>query len=162
MGRGPEGSLRHRCPPARPGRTGRSPRAPLLVSAILRGVGRAPSSGPAEAWFVDAVHAADGPDTDLTPGLAKGATASSAALGIGVIAGGVLPVVVGDLGGVAALALPVLLGAVFEVVLLVVVVLGLPELPHPRLTVRAVVGGVPATVRTGLRLGLATRSSPGS
>jgi hypothetical protein len=128
--------------------------APLLVSAILRGVGRALSSGPAEAWFVDAVHAADGPDTDLTPGLAKGATASSAALGIGVIAGGVLPVVVGDLGGVAALALPVLLGAVFEVVLLVVVVLGLPEPPHPRLTVRAVVGGVPATIRTGLRLGL--------
>jgi hypothetical protein len=127
---------------------------PLVLSAVLRGVGRALSSGPAEAWFVDAAHAADGPDADLTPGLAKGATASSAALAIGVIAGGGLPVLVGDLGGIVALALPVLLGAAFEVVLLVVVLLGLPEPPHPRLTVRAVAAGVPGTIRAGLRLGL--------
>jgi MFS family permease len=121
---------------------------PLLVSALLRGVGRALSTGPAEAWFVDAVHAAEGPDADLTPGLARGATAGSAALAIGTVVGGVLPILTGEL------ALPVLVGAAFEAVLLVVVLRGMTEVPRPRTTARAVLAGVPATIRTGLRLGL--------
>ncbi|MFC7763158.1 MFS transporter [Catellatospora bangladeshensis] len=40
---------------------------PLAASAMLRGVARALSSGPAEAWYVDAVHAAAGRDADLAP-----------------------------------------------------------------------------------------------
>ncbi|MEV4417693.1 MFS transporter [Catellatospora sp. NPDC049609] len=63
----------------------------LAVSAALRGAARALSSGPAEAWYVDAVHAAAGRDADLGPGLARGAMAASAALAVGVLAGGVIP-----------------------------------------------------------------------
>lgn len=63
----------------------------LVVSAVLRGVARALSSGPAEAWYVDAVHAAEGRDADLGPGLARGGMAASAALGLGVLAGGAIP-----------------------------------------------------------------------
>lgn len=63
----------------------------LVASAVLRGVARALSSGPAEAWYVDAVHAAEGRDADLGPGLARGGMAASAALGLGVLAGGVIP-----------------------------------------------------------------------
>ncbi|GIF99129.1 hypothetical protein Cci01nite_42230 [Catellatospora citrea] len=131
----------------------------LVASAVLRGVARALSSGPAEAWYVDAVHAAQGRDADLGPGLARGGMAASAALGIGVLAGGVIPFLwpgtpspgsAADLFG--GLAVPVLLAAVFELILLLVVVFAMPEARGPRPGFGAVLRGVPATVATGLRL----------
>ncbi|WP_196279274.1 MFS transporter [Catellatospora vulcania] len=153
----------------------------LVVSAVLRGVARALSSGPAEAWYVDAVHAAEGRDADLGPGLARGGMAASAALGLGVLAGGVIPflwpsgaadgsaaanpaetVAAGSAGlsapgavgsgALAGLAVPVLLAAAFELVLLLVVVFAMPEARGPRPGFGAVLRGVPATVATGLRL----------
>lgn len=144
----------------------------LVASAVLRGVARALSSGPAEAWYVDAVHAAEGRDADLGPGLARGGMAASAALGLGVLTGGVIPFLwpngapdatagsaagltvsgaTGD-GGLAGLAVPVLLAAAFELVLLLVVVFAMVEARGPRPALGAVLRGVPATVATGLRL----------
>ncbi|GAA1371810.1 MFS transporter [Catellatospora chokoriensis] len=124
----------------------------LVASAVLRGVARALSSGPAEAWYVDAVHAAQGRDADLGPGLARGGMAASAALGIGVLAGGVIPFLWPDTPSAGGLAVPVLLAAVFELVLLLVVVFAMPESRGPRPGFGAVLRGVPATVATGLRL----------
>lgn len=143
----------------------------LVASAVLRGVARALSSGPAEAWYVDAVHASEGPDADLGPGLARGAVAASVALAVGVLAGGVIPFA-GDPtgsaasgagagpggafgwpgGGVPALAVPVLLAAAVELVLLAVSALAMPESRGPRPTLGAVLRGVPATVAAGVRL----------
>ncbi|MEU8002427.1 MFS transporter [Catellatospora sp. NPDC049111] len=139
----------------------------LVVSAVLRGVARALSSGPAEAWYVDAVHAVEGRGADLGPGLARGGMAASAALGLGVLGGGLIPFLwpgtasdgsaTGLLGGwpagaLTGLAVPVLLAAVCELVLLLVVLLAMTEVRGPRPGFAAVLRGVPATVATGLRL----------
>ncbi|WP_203717413.1 MFS transporter, partial [Asanoa siamensis] len=60
----------------------------FVASAVLRGAARALSSGPDQAWFVDTMHAADGPDAPLTRGLARGEAAASVGLGLGTLAGG--------------------------------------------------------------------------
>ena len=123
----------------------------FLASAVLRGLARALSTGPLEAWYVDTVHAELGRETDLTAGLARGEVAASAALGAGTLAGGLLPLVLGDTGPLPALAVPVLLAAGVEV-LRAVLTTRLPEPPHPRPAVGAVLRGVPATVAAGLRV----------
>ncbi len=131
----------------------------------LMGLARALSSGPAEAWYVDTVQAHAGPDADLRTGLARGSSATSAALALGTLLGGGLPWVLGLAPGlgewladatgglVIPLSVPALLGALVEIVFVLYVVSSLPEPPRPRTTVRQVVGGVPAAVAAGLRLG---------
>jgi MFS family permease len=123
----------------------------FVASAVLRGVARALSTGPLEAWYVDTVHAEQGRDADLTTGLAHGEVAGSLALAAGTLVGGLLPLVSGDVGPLPALAVPVLLAAAVEVVRALLTV-RLPEPPHPRTTARAVLRGVPATVAAGLRV----------
>jgi MFS family permease len=128
----------------------------LLVSAGLRGLARALSSGPLEAWFVDTVHAgqpsAAREPLDLTSGLARGEVAASVALAVGTIAGGVLPLVVsGAELPVPALAIPVLLAAVVEVVRLAVT-LWLPDEPRTAEPLRKTLLAVPVTIGTGVRL----------
>ncbi|ETK31967.1 MFS transporter, partial [Microbispora sp. ATCC PTA-5024] len=73
----------------------------FLVSSLLKGVARALSSGPAQAWYVDRLHDAEGPSADLKPGLAAGGAAGSAALAIGTVIGGLLPLAVPGAGLVA-------------------------------------------------------------
>jgi len=68
----------------------------LLASVLLLAVGRALASGPLEAWFVDAARAID-EHADITPGLARGGFAESAALALGAIGGGILPVLASGL-----------------------------------------------------------------
>ncbi|HOU42122.1 MAG TPA: MFS transporter [Promineifilum sp.] len=62
----------------------------LLLAMILYGVSRALSSGALDAWFVDALQAADA-NVDLQPALAGAETVGLLALGLGTMAGGVLP-----------------------------------------------------------------------
>ncbi|MEU5371992.1 MFS transporter [Streptomyces sp. NPDC005951] len=131
----------------------------------LMGLARALSSGPAEAWYVDTVHAHAGPDADLRTGLARGSSATSAALALGTVLGGGLPCLLGlapglgewlagTAGGlVIPLSVPALLGAVVEGVFVLYVLSALPEPPRPRTTLRRVVGGVPVAIAAGLRLG---------
>ncbi|MBB5871846.1 MFS family permease [Allocatelliglobosispora scoriae] len=126
----------------------------FAVSSVLRGIARALGSGPAEAWFVDTVHASAGPDADLGHGLARGEAAGSAALAVGTIAGGVIPLLI---GGGQALAVPVLIAAGVEVVRLIVTAVGLPEPRRARLTAASVLQGIPGTVAAGLRLALRDR-----
>jgi MFS family permease len=126
----------------------------FAASAVLRAVARALSSGPAQAWYVDTVHAADGTDVDLTPGIARGEAASGIALAAGTLAGGLIPLATGAVGGLPALAVPVLIAAAVEIARLTVTAFGLPEPPHPRPSLRTVLAGVPATIATGVRLGV--------
>ncbi|GIF66415.1 hypothetical protein Ais01nite_44500 [Asanoa ishikariensis] len=126
----------------------------FAASAVLRGIARALSSGPDEAWFVDTMHAAEGPDASLTRGLARGEASSSVGLGIGTLVGGALPLAVGAVFWLPALAVPVAIAALVELLRLLVTVFGMPEPPRPRTSFGAVLRGVPATVAAGLRLGL--------
>ncbi|NEC87912.1 MFS transporter [Streptomyces sp. SID12501] len=137
----------------------------LGLGMALMGTGRALSSGPAEAWYVDTVHAHSGPGAELRTGLARGSAATSAALASGTLLGGALPWLLGlgpDLGTrlshatsglVLPLSVPLLLGAAVEVAFVLYVLTALPEPPRPAATLRDVLRGIPVTVAGGLRLG---------
>ncbi|WP_327089698.1 MFS transporter [Nonomuraea sp. NBC_01738] len=126
----------------------------FLAAAVLKGVARALSSGPAEAWYVDTLHAAEGPHADIRPGLARGSAMGSIALGAGMLAGGFLPLAV-PAEVIFPLAVPPLLASVAAAALLVVVLFALPEPSHGRRSLGVVLREVPATVVAGLRLALA-------
>lgn len=137
----------------------------LTAGMVLMGAARALASGTAEAWYVDTVQACSGPDTELRTGLARGGTATSAALAAGILLGGALPWLLGlgpDLGArlseatsgtVVPLSVPLLLGAALRIVFVAYVLAALREPPRPPATLRSVLRGVPATVLDGLRLG---------
>ncbi|WP_432005996.1 MFS transporter [Streptomyces parvus] len=135
----------------------------FILGMALMGSARALSSGPAEAWYVDAVHAAAGPDADVRTGLARGSSAVSVALALGTLLGGALPWLIGlgpgawltdvTSGLVLPLSVPALLGAAVEVVFVLHVLRALLEPPRPKATLRTVLGGVPAAIADGLRLG---------
>ncbi|WP_425829964.1 MFS transporter [Streptomyces fractus] len=136
---------------------------PVALGSVLLGAGRALSTGPAEAWYVDTVQAVEGPGADLRTGLARGSAASSAALAAGTLIGGALPWLLGlgpdpgawlagaTSGYVVPLAVPMLLGVMVEVGFVAYVLLALPEPPHDPATLSGVLRGIPATVRDGLR-----------
>lgn len=123
----------------------------FALSSFLRGVARALGSGPAEAWYVDTVHAQSGPDAPISAGLARGQVAGSAALAIGTLAGGLIPL---GLQGVVAvpLAIPIFIAAATEAVRLVIIVVAMPEPNHQRQTIRMVLRSVPVNVVDGLRM----------
>ncbi|MEU0190348.1 MFS transporter [Streptomyces afghaniensis] len=137
----------------------------LTAGMVLMGVGRALASGTAEAWYVDTVQERSGPDAELRTGLARGGSATSAALAAGILLGGALPWLLGlgpDLGGrlseatsgaVLPLSVPILLAAAVRVVFVCYVLAVLREPPRPPATLRSVLRGVPVTVLDGLRLG---------
>ncbi|MGN9795492.1 MFS transporter [Streptomyces sp. OZ13] len=138
----------------------------LAVAMFLMGSGRALSSGPAEAWYVDTVQAHSGAGAELRTGLSRGNTASAAALAAGTLLGGALPLLLGlgpdpgarlagATGGlVLPLSVPGLLGAAVGVGFVAYVLTALPEPPRPPATLRGVLRGVPATMLGGLRLGV--------
>ncbi|MGW1293730.1 MFS transporter [Streptomyces sp. NPDC002533] len=135
----------------------------FILGMALMGSARALSSGPAEAWYVDTVHAAAGPDADVRTGLARGSSAVSVALALGTLLGGALPWLIGlgpgawltdvTSGLVLPLSVPALLGAAVEVLFVLHVLRALPEPPRPKATLRTILGGVPAAIADGLRLG---------
>ncbi|GAA4233120.1 hypothetical protein GCM10023075_48620 [Streptosporangium album] len=77
----------------------------FVAVMVLYGTARALSSGPAQAWHVDALHALEGPDADLKPGLSRGGAAGSVSLCVGMLAG----TAVAWTAGAVALLLTVLL-----------------------------------------------------
>jgi hypothetical protein len=137
----------------------------LTAGMVLMGVGRALASGTAEAWYVDTVQERSGPDAELRTGLARGGSATSAALAAGILLGGALPWLLGlgpDLGGrlseatsgaVLPLSVPILLAAAVRAVFVCYVLAVLREPPRTPATLRSVLRGVPVTVLDGLRLG---------
>ncbi|WP_338674245.1 MFS transporter [Streptomyces sp. SCSIO 30461] len=141
----------------------------LTLAMLLLGAGRALSSGPAEAWYVDTVQAHSGWDAELRTGLARAGTASATALAAGTLIGGALPWLLGlgpdpgawlaeaTSGVVLPLSAPGLLGGAVVIAFMGFVLTRLPEPPRPPATLRGVVAGVPATVIGGLRLGARDR-----
>ncbi|MEU6210832.1 MFS transporter [Streptomyces sp. NPDC047023] len=137
----------------------------LGLGMALMGAGRALSSGPAEAWYVDTVQAHSGPDAELRTGLARGGSATSAALAAGTLLGGALPWLLGlgpglgarlsdaTSGAVLPLSVPILLGAVVEIAFVLYVLTALREPPRPAAGLPDVLRGIPGTVVGGLRLG---------
>ncbi|SFP59288.1 Major Facilitator Superfamily protein [Geodermatophilus dictyosporus] len=116
--------------------------AAFALAEALRAVGRALSSGPLEAWYVDAVRAAD-PDADVAPGLSRAGAADGAGLCLGAVLGGLLPLLA-DGSGDAVLVLPILLAAALSVVSVVAVALLVVPL-------RSRQGSGTAALRDGLR-----------
>ncbi|GAA3009346.1 hypothetical protein GCM10020229_21250 [Kitasatospora albolonga] len=138
---------------------------PLAAGMVLMGAARALFSGSVEAWYVDTVRAADGPDAELRTGLARGTTATSAALALGTLLGGAIPWALGlgpdpgaaliraTGGQLLPLSVPPLTGCPVALAFVLYVLTALPEPARPSATLRDAVRDVPATVRTGLRVG---------
>lgn len=138
---------------------------PLAAAMVCMGAGRALSSGPAEAWYVDTVQAHSGPGAELRTGLARGGTAGATALSVGTLCGGAVPWLLSQASGLGArlteatsglvlpLSVPLLLAAGLALFFVLYVLTALPEPPRPRATLSGVLRGVPRTVLEGLRLG---------
>ncbi|GAB3302236.1 hypothetical protein GCM10027451_06290 [Geodermatophilus aquaeductus] len=124
--------------------------AVFAVAWALKGVGRALDSGPLEAWYVDAVRAAD-PDADVTPGLSRAGAADGAGLCLGAVLGGLLPLLGGGL-----LVLPVLVAAALALAGMAAVALLVVPVGAARgsgvAALRAGIALVPAVVRDTARL----------
>lgn len=128
----------------------------FVLAAFLLGIFRALDSGPLEAWFVDATHAAD-PNARIETGLAAGSTVLSIGIAVGALLAGGL-IALDPIDTVETFALPVLVALVVSVVNLGAVALLLVEVRHSRgmSGVAASVRAVPSVVRDGF--GLVRRS----
>lgn len=139
----------------------------FLVVAVLLGVARALSSGPAEAWYVDTVHAAD-PAAPIRSGLAQASAMSAAALAIGTMTGGAIPPAVAwlapslDRQRLIPLAVPMMLAALVYAVLVLIV---LSRMPNPVTATRngphrvgQLARSIPDAVVTGTRLAVSDRT----
>jgi MFS family permease len=117
----------------------------FVALTALRAVSRALSSGPAEAWYVDTVHATEGADSldasrpglgafadraaDLRGGLAKGSAAGTAALAVGVLIGGAIPLAASATNATSATAdTAAATGSALTAVLTAVVPMAVPTL----------------------------------
>ncbi|MFE3326750.1 MFS transporter [Streptomyces sp. NPDC059176] len=137
----------------------------LTLGMVLLGAGRALSSGPAEAWYVDTVRAHGGSDAELRTGLARGSSATSAALATGTLLGGALPWLLGPgpgIGGrleevtsgrVLPLSVPLLLGVAVEIAFVLHVLSALDEPPRSKAALHDVLRGIPVAIVGALRMG---------
>lgn len=114
----------------------------IMLAMVLMGTSRALSSGPVEAWYVDAMHGLG--HEDVESGLAHGQIAESLALGGAAVIGGLLPRAASGLPstgtGVITLSVPFLVAAVAALVHAVVAALLLTGEKSARGSVRQTVG----------------------
>jgi MFS family permease len=134
--------------------------APMFALALtLAATGRALGSGPLDAWYVDATHAID-PEASVRHGLSRGQAAEALALGLGAIIGGLLPAICLSIwpsltsGPIIGLSVPLLVAAAMTAANGVAIVLVVHEQRPAWIGARAIAGGIPSTIRDGLRLGL--------
>jgi MFS family permease len=129
----------------------------LGLAVILLAVGRALSSGPLEAWFVDEARAVDD-SADIQPGLARAGAAEALSLGAGAVVGGALPAAAAalvptlEVSGtqpLISLSAPFLLAALVSGVHAGLVLLMVQEGRRPR-TRGDVAANIATTIRTGL------------
>jgi len=135
----------------------------LLLAYVLYGVGRALSSGALEAWFVDSLQAHD-PDIELQPYLARAGIFTLLALGVGTLAGSVLPSLFSSLPPdgstfLTPLSVPILFSIAVKIILLICTLLLVQEDRH-LYTEAGVFAGfqrVPGIIQDGIML---SRRSP--
>jgi len=130
----------------------------FLFGFMLSGVGRALSSGALDAWFVDALKAAD-PEIDLQPAFAKVGTYSLLSLGMGTLGGSLIPGLFKGLpvDGTAVftpLSMPIVFaGIVFLLLLLAVIFLVKEERPSTgENTLLDGVREIPGMIKTAVSL----------
>jgi predicted MFS family arabinose efflux permease len=117
----------------------------FAVVFALQGVYRALDSGPLEAWYVEAVRAAD-PDAPIDRGLSAHGTVLGVAIAVGSLASGGL-IALDPIPGVDALVVPVILALAVQVASLVAVAVLMTETP-PAAGLRGVARSALATPRT--------------
>lgn len=126
--------------------------AGFCLAYAFVGVGRALDSGPLEAWYVDTARALD-PQVDVTPALARAGVADGAALCLGAVLGGLVPVLVDQ-----RLWLPIVVAAALALLhtcaVLLLVVPVAPPAEHRRAAaaLRQGLADVPRTVSGSVRL----------
>lgn len=120
----------------------------FVLATFLLGTGRALDSGPLQAWYVDAVHAAD-PKADVTPGLSRAGTADCLALSLGAVLGGLTPALLAGSPG-DVLVLPYVAAALLSLLSVGVVLLLVTPTGPPRTgsVVASLSAGAPAVPRT--------------
>ena len=130
----------------------------FLFGFILNGVGRALSSGALDAWFVDALKAAD-PDIDLQPAFAKVGTFTLLSLGVGTLGGSLIPGFFNNLPAdgttiFTPLSMPLAIsGALYILLLLAVIFLIKEERPSTNEnTWLESLGEIPTMVKTAVAL----------
>jgi MFS family permease len=130
--------------------------AVIAVAIVVLATSRALQSGPLEAWYVDAVHAAD-PEAEVQRGISRGWAVEAVGLAIGAITGGFLPQLFSGLpqnGLLVPFSVPFILASLLTLAGLLAVIALMPEPPRvgARPSVGRLVRDVPATVAAGLRL----------
>ena len=128
----------------------------IAAAIVVLATSRALQSGPLEAWFVDAVHAAD-PEAEVQRGISRGWAVEAVGLAIGAITGGFLPQLFSGLaqdGLIGPFSVPFILASLLTLAGLLAVIAWMPEPVRvgARPSVGRVVRDVPATVAAGLRL----------
>lgn len=108
----------------------------FLLYALTFGVSRALSSGALEAWFIDALQAAD-PDVDLQPALAGAGAWNLAALAAGTFVGSALPGLFASLpqhptAVLTPLSVTLVASIVANLAVLLLTALVVREAPRPR------------------------------
>ncbi len=124
----------------------------FAASMVLQGIYRALDSGPLEAWYVDAMLAAD-PDAEIEKGLSAGAVVLSVAIAVGALASGAL-VALDPFEAVPTLALPLLFALALGIANLIAVVALMTEVRVARGldAVARSVRAVPTVVGDGIGL----------
>jgi MFS family permease len=124
----------------------------FFAAFTLQGVFRALDSGPLEAWFVDATHAAD-PDASIHRGLSGAGVVLGIAIAAGALLSGLL-VAWEPLAGVEPLAFPVMVSLGLQVASLIGLLLLMSDVRQERGWSAAVNAAreTPAAIGGGLRL----------
>ena len=126
--------------------------AVFFAAFALQGVFRALDSGPLEAWYVDATHAAD-PEAQIQQGLSGAGIALGVAIAAGALLSGLL-VTLDPIRGLEALATPVVVSLALQLISLLGVVLLMTEIRSEKGWQAATRAAreTPAAIKGGLRL----------
>jgi predicted MFS family arabinose efflux permease len=126
--------------------------AAFFTAFALQGVFRALDSGPLEAWYIDAAHAAD-PDAEIQRGLSGAGVVLGIAIATAALLSGAL-VAWHPIETMEALALPVVVSLVLQMAGLIGLVLLMTEVREEKGLSAAVSAakGTPAAISGGLRL----------
>jgi MFS family permease len=126
--------------------------AAFFTAFALQGVFRALDSGPLEAWYIDAAHAAD-PDAEIQRGLSGAGVVLGIAIATAALLSGAL-VAWHPIETMEALALPVVVSLVLQMAGLTGLVLLMAEVREDKGLSAAVSAakGTPAAISGGLRL----------